>query len=536
MTAAASCPQLNARSNSRDTMKASVFITLTLPVLVFGAAPTDSTQDGDLPQSGYLPTHNLDPGLIPNWAVRWRSTYNTNEVFYAKPLVHTPPGSSSELVVTVSNQNIVRVVDGQTGKLVKARKLDPPFLASDTSCSDMPNTVGITGTPYIDTARGTMYFFAKGYKNGASSGGLSKGQYKMYVVKLPDLTDVAGFPVIMDGHQAVNDRNRTFTGGVALQRPGLVSIGDSIIAGFGSHCDFFNYTGMVLSISKTTGAVNTLYALMSGHGTRGAAVWQSGMALAADGNRVFFATGNGFGGGVNRNGKPASGKAPISTLQESVVSLAVGSGGTLGFLDYFQPTDYESLDSHDQDLGVSGVSLLDSTVFKTRQGSSIAVVGGKSGKVYLLDANDLGGFGNAPGGGDKVLQTIQTASVSGVASYPREGGYVYFVSANGPLSCYKYSATNASGTYLAFAGQSKGTYKGRVVPTITSLGGKAGTGVVWFTDPAVGLVAHHAVPVNGKLQEIPLPTTGRVTKMHRPVFGNGRVYTTIGNTVIGVGP
>lgn len=37
---------------------------------------------------------------------------------------------------------------------------------------------------------------------------MSTGVYKMYAVKLPGLTDIAGFPVIIDGHSANNDPAR----------------------------------------------------------------------------------------------------------------------------------------------------------------------------------------------------------------------------------------------------------------------------------------------------------------------------------------
>jgi hypothetical protein len=109
----------------------------------------------------------MDPTLVASsLAVAWKLTFNPNEVFYAKPLVYTPPGAPNEYVITVSNQNIVRIHDGLTGKLIQSRTLDPPFAASDVSCGDMPNTIGIAGTPVIDTATDTMYFFSKGYKNG----------------------------------------------------------------------------------------------------------------------------------------------------------------------------------------------------------------------------------------------------------------------------------------------------------------------------------------------------------------------------------
>ena len=75
----------------------------------------------------------------------------------------------------------------------------------------------------------------------------------MYALQLPSLTDVTGFPVMIDGHAADNDPTRYFIGGTILQRPSLTTINGVIIAAFGGHCDMFNYTGMVAAVSKTPG-------------------------------------------------------------------------------------------------------------------------------------------------------------------------------------------------------------------------------------------------------------------------------------------
>jgi hypothetical protein len=109
----------------------------------------------------------MDPSLVgSSLAIAWKQTFNINEVFYAKPLVYTPNGAPNEYVITVSNQNIVRVHDGIKGTLITSRTLLPPFQSSDTACGDIANTVGITGTPIIDPATDIMYFFSKSYKGG----------------------------------------------------------------------------------------------------------------------------------------------------------------------------------------------------------------------------------------------------------------------------------------------------------------------------------------------------------------------------------
>lgn len=89
---------------------------------------------------------------------------------------------------------------------------------------------------------------------------------------------------------------------------------------------------------------------------------------------------------------PASGKKPISTLEQAVANFAVDpSTGVLTQQDYFEPFEYNSLNGGDKDFGSSGVTLLD-PFFSGGGISRIAVAGGKSGKIYFMDANNLGGF------------------------------------------------------------------------------------------------------------------------------------------------
>lgn len=124
----------------------------------------------DITQSGYLPSHNIDPTKLGTFTQKWINTYASTEIFLAKPLVYTPSGSSSELVILVSNLNIIRALDGATGSLLHSRTLDTPFTQADAQCGDVSNFIGIIGTPYIDAATEIMYFFSKGYKPGTTSG------------------------------------------------------------------------------------------------------------------------------------------------------------------------------------------------------------------------------------------------------------------------------------------------------------------------------------------------------------------------------
>ncbi len=94
------------------------------------------------------------------------------------------------------------------------------------------------------------------------------GEYKLWALKIPSLADVPGFPISLEGKYATNDNTRYFVGGTVLQRPGLAFVGNSVVAGFGGHCDNFNYTGMLVAASKTTGGgVTNIQAMIARPGT-----------------------------------------------------------------------------------------------------------------------------------------------------------------------------------------------------------------------------------------------------------------------------
>lgn len=79
-------------------------------------------------------------------------------------------------------------------------------------------------------------------------------------------------------------------------------------------------------------------------------IWMSGMAMATDGNRLFFVTGNGD--GHQNNGVPATGRSGCQTLGEAVVNMAVDpTTGVITPTDYFQPYDYQNMDGGDEDFG-----------------------------------------------------------------------------------------------------------------------------------------------------------------------------------------
>lgn len=190
------------------------------------------------------------------------------------------------------------------------------------------------------------------------------------------------------------------------------------------------------------------------------------------------------------------------------------------------------MDGGDEDFGSGGLALLDPTVFKGTGVSKMAVTAGKNGKLYILNANNMGGFKLGPGQTDNVVQTVVTnQAVFGAAgSYPLEGGYIYFTPVGYPTYVYKLGFSESGVPVFSKVGQSAQSSAGRVgvgIPTITSYQGRAGTGILWMCDPDAGLRAWYAVPqANGVLKSINLPQVNGANKFQRPAFGDARLYIT----------
>lgn len=168
----------------------------------------------------------------------------------------------------------------------------------------------------------------------------------------------------------------------------------------------------------------------------------------------------------------------------------------------------------------------------------MAVTTGKNGKIYLMNADNLGGYKQGPGQTDLIVQTIVTnqAVFGGVGSYPLEGGFIYSTPVGYPTSVYKLGFGASGVPSFSYVGKTTESSAGRVgpgVPTITTYKGRPGTAIMWTTDPDAGLRAWYAVPnPDGTMTRIKLAQTGGSNKFQRPSFGDGKLYTTDANGVL----
>src|SRR5262249_6662187 len=139
-------------------------------------------------------------------------------------------------------------------------------------------------------------------------------------------------------------------------------------------------------------------------------------------------------------------------LGESVVRLQVQPDGTLLPTDFFCPFDADTLDNGDLDLGSCGPVALPDAYFGTPQVPHLLVQSGKSGNVYLLNRDHLGGFRQGVGGLDDVVQRLgPNGGVFGrFSAWPGDGGWLWVSedATGSRLRAYKYAALPDGSPFL----------------------------------------------------------------------------------------
>ncbi|KAJ3076649.1 hypothetical protein HDU98_001659 [Podochytrium sp. JEL0797] len=504
-----------------------------------------TTAAGSAMRSGYSSTAGLDPTVVsdhkafgPMFVTQLpnvTSSFSTQRVppgpVYASPLIYTPPGHNQVVFVATMNNNLY-TLDAVTGTVISSRNTNTPFdrINDIPACGDIVSNVGVLGTPVIDPATSTAYFVAKTYLNPAVHG-VDNADYVFHAVDVLTLADRPNFPVSLHGMRSQNDPRKFFQSGRQLQRPGLLLMDNAIYVGFGGICDMFNYTGWVMGFDKLTGKNLAAWTTDSDSANRGGAgVWMGGSGLASDrSGSVFFAVANGSPSYTS----PMPGSSPPKMVGQCALRLDVQASQQLAAADFFLMYDYEPLNLVDYDFGSGGFTMFPTTTASGQPafgGHKIATGIGKSGIVYVMNPDSLGGFMQGPSQSDNVYQRITGPGVvfGQAAAYPEEGGYFYFYPSAKSIQAYKYNQDSSGNPAFVYAGSTSTTpawFTGS--PVISSLNGQAGSGILWYIDRAGALYAYSAVPSAGKMQQLYThsPGPGTYSKWIRPAIGGGRVVT-----------
>jgi hypothetical protein len=495
-----------------------------------GTVLTDNiTVSGDAARDGWDPNEpGLSPGFVGSGQFGRIFSTAVSGQQYAQPLVIGP-----SLVASTMRNNVYKI-NTTSGAIDWQKQIGTPEPMSIINCDAVTDVVGILSTPTYDTNTHTIYEMARTWDglNAASA------QYMLHALELSTGAELPGWPVTIAG-AASNDPTVTFNPVVQNQRPGLLLLGGFVYAAFASWCDAGDYKGWISSVSTTTRSVHLWTSEARPPTTNSfGGIWQAGSGIMSDGpGRIFVAVGNGD--------VPVVGPGMQSqpTMGNAVVSLNANPDGTLTHADHFAPYNASDLNVQDLDLGSTGpVALPDS--FGVPGHPHLLVQGSKTGTLYLLDRDNLGGRSQGAGGGNLDVAenaTLGTGVYSHASVWPGDGGYLYLSA--GSEEVFQISTNGGTVTLNHVAGfeYSLGYRLGSSI--VTSNGTQSGSALVWsFVEPIGGgsgaeLRAHLAVPDHQTLPLLWRAPIGEVNKFTVPVASAGKVFAgTLDGHVIGFGP
>ncbi|MGO8870074.1 MAG: choice-of-anchor D domain-containing protein [Acidimicrobiales bacterium] len=467
----------------------------------------------------------LSPSVIQSASFGKVFSTKVDGAIYAQPLVE-----NGTVIVTTEKARAYGI-NATTGAVEWSRSFGTPFKASTIGCSDLTPYIGSTSTPVVDPATGLAYLTTRLEVGGSK---LADAHWFLQALSSSTGSEAPGFPVEITGSPS-NTPGVPFDDAYSMQRPGLLLLNGTVYMAFASDCDFTPYRGIVAGVSTTTHAITTMWSDESGIGTdqnSQAGIWQSGAGIVSDeSNQIVLTTGN----GVSPQAAPSD--HPPATLSESVLALRIGGNGGLSPTQFFAPSNAANLDANDDDLGSGGPIGLPAPYFGTTSVPNLLVQQGKDGRIFLINADNMGGFDQGTGGTDAVLQMLGPfeGEWGHPAAYGGQGGWVYFLeSAGGPLRAFSYGLNGQDQPQLTPSGASAlsfGYTSGS--PVVTSNGTAAGSAVVWgvATQGSTGtggrLVAYGAIPSGGVLPLLWSAPIGRASKFTVPTAWNGRVY--VGN-------
>ncbi len=382
---------------------------------------------------------------------------------------------------------------------------------------DIAPEVGVTGTPVIDPSTQTLYVVSKS----VDSTGTSFYQ-RLHAIDIINGSEKFAGPATIGGtFPGTGDgtATTTFVAQQQNQRPGLALANGIVYIAWSSHEDNAPYYGWIMGYDSAT--LKQMYVANISPNVQWGGIWMNGDAPPVDSDGyVYFLTGNaGFDG--NSPGPPNN------DFGDSILKL----DGALNISQSFTPSDQQMDDMDDADLGSGGATLIDLPVNGTLP-THLIVGGGKDGYLYVLNRDNMGGFGDS-----NAWQRMNWgASIFGTVAY--WNGTLYMSGAWSNLQAFALDAHSAmvetspsstSSTYFGFPGSS---------PTVSSMPDNS-NGIVWALEnthyctpqsPGCGPAVLHAYMAGNLSSELwnshmnAADTAGNPVKFTLPTVANGHVY------------
>jgi len=362
--------------------------------------------------------------------------------------------------------------------------------SGDVNSDDISPDIGIVGTPVIDPNTNTIYVVSKS-KNGAAF------HQRLHALSLIDGSEKFSGPKEI----AFTSGGATFDPLRQNERAGLALVNGVVYVAYASHGDTPVYYGWIVGYNASN---LSQVAVFNDDPTSGfGGIWMSGGAPAADSSNLYLITGNGNWDGVSEFG-------------DSFLKLSTG----LAVSSFFTPSNQNALNGGDGDLGAGGAAILVDQ--PSASVPHLLVGGGKEGKLYVLNRDNLGGSGD-----NNAVQSFSIGNgIYSTAAFWQNTLYI------APLQGHLQALSLASGTFTTSPSSQSGTTYGfpGATPSISSQG--TSNGIVWALerpDPVAGAILH-AYDATNLATELWNSTgstadqTGQQVKFTVPTVANGKVY------------
>ncbi|HXC97901.1 MAG TPA: LamG-like jellyroll fold domain-containing protein, partial [Verrucomicrobiae bacterium] len=500
----------------------------------------DNTRDGANTNEVLLTPANVNVSTFGRLI-----TYPTDGYIYAQPLYVSGlviPGQGTHNAVLVATENdTVYAFDadsnaGTNGGLLWQTNLGIAVSSYNgefgtryqgSYYGDIVPVVGITGTPVIDPASGTLYVDVHTREVGATT----NYYHRIHALNITNGTERSYSPVVVSNSvpgKGVGSVNGvvTFSAIQENQRPGMTLANGMLYAAYGSFADTDPYHGWVIGFNATNLAQSSNYvfnttpnATVAAFGANAGegALWMGGNGLCVDAsNNLYFATGNGS-FSANTNG---------GDYADSFIRLSTTNG--LKVTDYFTPYNQSALAVNDTDLGSGGTILLPASAGSAGHSQILLVGAGKDGTIRLVDCTNMGGFNSA---NDHDVQEVPGA-IGGAWSTPAYfNNQIYYQGSGDVMKAFRITNGVITGTPTSQATTSFSALGG--TPSISANG--TNNGIVWTlqsdasgsSGPAI-LHAYNATNLALELynssQNLARDNPGGAIKMTTPTVVNGKVF------------
>jgi hypothetical protein len=461
---------------------------------------------------------------------------------------YTINGASHNVLLVATENDSVYAYDADTfAPLWQVSLLGTGETASDDrNCGQVSPLIGVTATPVIDRAAGTVFLVAMS-KNTAS------GTYyqRLHALNLATGAEQANSPTLISASVPATGSPMAVGGQVVFdaaqykERSALLLANGTLYLSWASHCDYTPYTGWIMAYDETSLAQTAVFndepSADNGGEPGDGAFWNSNSGPSADAaGNIYAMVGNGI-----FDTTLTAGGFPVGNDYGNAILKLSPAGSGLGVLDYFTMYNTVSESAGDSDLGSGGLMLLPDQLDATNTTRHLAVGAGKDHNIYLVDRDNMGKFvpgaqsnsyayevfnpfpANSPGGCNGI------AGVFGAPVY--FNGVVYYDAGGDAIRAFPLANALMP---TAAASQSTHAFCYPGATLAISANGTA-NGILWAVENSGVLHAYDATNLATELYNSTQAAASRDafgtgSKFTPPTVANGKVYVATQGSLIAV--